>query len=145
MRRLAIALFLLAGTMLAPSTIARSSEIGNVRAVFARHDPDGRLPNTRIKFAGSIRIGRDHFRVYDLNFTNPISRHGMQRVAIILNGRRFLGSYQTDGQTISVRGRRIFSSPDSFCRAETSFSLKGPRLSRQVVFACDLRHLEDTI
>ena len=145
MKELTNALLLFAGILAAQPVSARTLEPSGVRAIFARHDPDGRLANTRIRFAGSTRIGRNLYRVYDLNFTNPISHHGMQRVAVVLNGRTFLGSYQTDGQTISVRGRRIFSSQNSLCERVTSIRLNGPHLARQVLFACDLRYMEHTI
>ena len=145
MKQLAGAFLLIAGIMPAPPTIARTPQISGAKAIFALHDPNERLPNTKIRFAGSIRIGQNYFRIYDLSFTNPVSRHGMQRVAIVMNGQRFLGSYQTDGQTISVRGRDIFSSPDSFCETKTAIRLNGPRLAQQVMFACDLRDLENTI
>ncbi len=34
------------------------------------------------------------YAIYYLNFTNPVSRHGQQRIAIIKNGSGFMGSYQ---------------------------------------------------
>ena len=64
------------------------------RKVLAAHDPNGRLPNTKIERRGVIRIGSSKFTIYYLFFINPISRHGQQRIAIIKNAAEFMGAYQ---------------------------------------------------
>lgn len=64
------------------------------RTAFAAHDPDGRLPNTRIELRGTIRVGGSKFAIYYLNFVNPRSLHGQQRIAVIKNDREFMGAYQ---------------------------------------------------
>jgi len=66
----------------------------NPRAVFARHDPGGRLPNTDIRELGMIRIHGTIYSIFYLNFVNPVSRHGQQRIAIIKNGTEFAGAYE---------------------------------------------------
>lgn len=66
----------------------------NPRAVFAAHDPEGRLPNTQIRKLGSLHVHQSTYSIYYLNFVNPVSLHGQQRVAIIKNGSQFVGAYQ---------------------------------------------------
>lgn len=66
----------------------------NPRAVFAAHDPEGRLPNTRIRKLGKLHVNRSTYSVYYLDFVNPVSLHGQQRIAIIRNGIEFSGAYQ---------------------------------------------------
>jgi len=61
--------------------------------VFAQHDPCGRLPNTKIKTLGIIRAGSATYSIYYLDFSNPVSLHGMQQIAIIRNGTEFAGAY----------------------------------------------------
>ena len=88
-RRLALsfAAILLGTSAAAPST-------ANPRSVFAAHDPHGRLPNTAIRKFGTVRVKGSAYASYYLEFTNPASRHGQQRIAIIKNGTSFAGTYQ---------------------------------------------------
>lgn len=69
------------------------SQLPYPRSVFKNHDPDGRLRYTEINKLGTVTVRRAVFSIYYLNFTNPISRHGQQRISIIKNGRDFMGSY----------------------------------------------------
>jgi hypothetical protein len=64
------------------------------RLVFAKHDPNGRLPNTDIRKLGTIRVGSVKYGLYYLDFSNPVSLHGMQQIAIIRNGDQFVGAYR---------------------------------------------------
>jgi hypothetical protein len=73
---------------------ANTSPSVQARAALAAHDPYGRLPNTRIELRGTIRARRLEFSIYYLDFSNPLSLHGQQRIAIIKNDREFMGSYQ---------------------------------------------------
>jgi hypothetical protein len=66
----------------------------NPRAVFAQHDPQGRLPNTTIRKLGVVRVKATTYTIYYLDFSNPVSLHGMQQIAIIKNGSQFAGAYQ---------------------------------------------------
>ena len=66
----------------------------NPRAVFARYDPQGRLPNTAIRKLGAVRVRSTTYSIYYLNFSNPVSLHGLQQIAIIRNGTQFAGAYQ---------------------------------------------------
>src|SRR5437763_699791 len=66
------------------------------RAVFAKHDPNGNLPNTRITRLGVIRVRSAAYTIYYLEFSNPISLHGQSRISIIKNDRQFMGSYECD-------------------------------------------------
>lgn len=82
---LATAAFASASTM--PASAA------NPRTVFAQHDPYGRLPNTRLQSLGTIRVTSAVYSIYYLDFSNPVSLHGMQQIAIIKNGTEFAGAY----------------------------------------------------
>jgi hypothetical protein len=66
----------------------------SIRSIFAKHDPNGRLPNTTIEPRGELRVEGSRFQVYYLEFINPVSLHGQQRIAIVRNGREFTGAYQ---------------------------------------------------
>jgi len=78
----------------ASAVVAADGRPVSPRAVFAEHDPQGRIPNTTIRPLGTIRVRTSVYEVYYLNFTNPVSLHGQQRIAIIKNGSKFAGSYQ---------------------------------------------------
>lgn len=105
MKRLVIVALLL--TASAPGIGKQPS----IRAVLAKHDPDGRIANTKIEWRGELRVGRSKYTIYYLTFVNPISRHGQQRIAIVRNGREFMGSYQctlgasNDDATMVIRLR----------------------------------------
>lgn len=71
-----------------------ASPAANPRPVFAAHDPHGRLPNTTIRKFGTVTVQASTYAIYYLEFINPVSRHGQQRIAIIKNGRSFAGAYQ---------------------------------------------------
>jgi hypothetical protein len=71
------------------------------RQIFSSHDPHGRFPNTKITKVGTIDAEKQSYEIYELNFVNPVSRHGQQRVAIIQNS-KFVGSYQTNGAKIQI-------------------------------------------
>ena len=124
-------------------------EAQDARALFAKHDEDGRLANTDIEKVGDIHVGSRTFSIFDLNFTNPVSRHGMQHVAI-LEGQKFLGAYQTDGAIISLESDAIkFSCPDydvQCSRSEfQSISLTKGRLPQHVLIYGLVQDLSNTI
>lgn len=70
------------------------SPADNAVSVFAANDPNGRLPNTAIRKLGTVRVKASTYAIYYLEFVNPVSRHGQQRIAIIKNGTSFSGAYQ---------------------------------------------------
>jgi hypothetical protein len=78
-----------------PATTANASKI------LANHDPQERFPNTDVKKVGILKTAGRLYEIYSLDFSNPISLHGMQRVAII-EGSKLVGTYQTDGAQISI-------------------------------------------
>ena len=68
------------------------------------------MPNTSIARVGRIHVGKIVFAIYYLNFVNPVSRHGQQRVAVIRNGKVFAGSTQCGLMKrgdIVIKGRRV--------------------------------------
>ena len=73
---------------------ANSNRADLARTVFASHDPNGRLPNTKIEWRGTVRVEGSQFAIYYLEFINPVSRHGQQRIAVIRNAKEFMGAYQ---------------------------------------------------
>lgn len=73
---------------------SQSSSAASSRSVFARHDPQDRLSNTVIRKLGNVRVKRSNYSIYSLDFVNPVSLHGQQRIGIIKNGRFFAGAYQ---------------------------------------------------
>ena len=75
-------------------TAATEADAKNPRQVFAAHDPNGRLPNTKIERLGKVEASGARYSIYYLTFVNPASHHGQQRIAIIRNGRHFAGAYQ---------------------------------------------------
>jgi hypothetical protein len=86
-------LVLLFGLLLFGAPVAASSADGP-RSVFTAHDPHGRLPDTAIRKLGTVRVKGSTYAVFYLEFVNPVSRHGQQRIAIIKNGTSFAGAYQ---------------------------------------------------
>ncbi len=90
----AILAIVLLGWVGPSANAAADSHSISPRAVFAKHDPQGRLPNTTIRPLGTIRVRNSVYEVYYLDFTNPVSLHGQQRIAIVKNGSKFVGSYQ---------------------------------------------------
>ena len=86
-------LVLLFAVALSGAPVAAAS-VDDARSVFAAHDPDGRLPNTVIRKLGSVRVKTSTYSVFYLEFVNPVSRHGQQRIAIIKNVTTFAGAYQ---------------------------------------------------
>jgi len=64
------------------------------RSVFARHDPQGRLPNTKIRKLGVVHVRAASYSIYYLDFSNSASLHGLQQIAVIKNGTEFVGAYQ---------------------------------------------------
>jgi len=63
------------------------------RTVLTQHDPQGRLPNTKISKLGTIQVKTATYSIYYLDFSNPVSLHGLQQIAIIRNGTQFMGAY----------------------------------------------------
>jgi hypothetical protein len=82
------------GSVSASVALAADGRPVSPKAVLAKHDPQGRLPNTTIRPLGTIRVRNSVYEVYYLDFTNPVSLHGQQRIAIVKNGSEFMGSYQ---------------------------------------------------
>lgn len=80
--------------LLAATTALASPRAPDPKAVFARHDPEGRLPNTDIRKLGVVRVKGATYDIYYLDFSNPVSQHGMQQIAIIKNGVGFAGAYR---------------------------------------------------
>lgn len=70
------------------------SGAANPRTVFAQHDPEGRLPNTEIKELGTIHVRGATYSIQYLEFSNPVSLHGQERIAIVKNGAQFAGAYE---------------------------------------------------
>lgn len=65
----------------------------NPRTVLAQHDPQRRIANTDVRQLGIIRVKNATYSIYYLDFSNPVSLHGMQQIAIIKNGTEFAGAY----------------------------------------------------
>jgi hypothetical protein len=86
-------LVLLFAVFLIGAPVAASSADGP-ESVFAAHDPQGRLADTAIRKLGTVRVKASTYAIYYLEFVNPVSRHGQQRIAIIKNGTSFAGAYQ---------------------------------------------------
>jgi hypothetical protein len=112
-----------------------------VLTVLRAHDPDGRLPHTKIERRGAVRAYGSEYAIYYLNFTNPRSRHGQQRIAIIKNGREFMGAYQCtlgkgqwDATMVIKKDRiRVFlnnSPKDHRSAFEIRFTKRGPSRNR---------------
>lgn len=98
------------------------------RAVFAMHDPQQRMPNTDISRVGQVHVGNVVFTVYYLNFKNPVSRHGQQRIAVIKNGKMFAGSTECGLMKrgdIVVERRRVTVTSEGFTSV-IRFTRKGP-------------------
>lgn len=87
----------------------QASSAGDPRSVFAAHDPEGRLPNTAIRKLGTVRVKAATYVIYYLEFVNPLSRHGQQRIAIVKNGTSFAGAYQC---TLGPRDARLIVGED---------------------------------
>lgn len=81
-----------------------ASTADNPKSVFAAHDPEHRLPNTAIRMLGTVRVNASRYAIYYLEFVNPVSRHGQQRIAIVKNGAIFAGAYQC---TLGPRNARL--------------------------------------
>ena len=102
----------------APATAAAAGRSTGPRTVFAKHDPQGRLPNTRIHRLGTIRVRNSAYAIYYLDFSNPVSLHGQQRIAVIKNGGTFMGSYQCTLGRGPDEGRITFGSDRLTVRRE---------------------------
>jgi hypothetical protein len=87
--RMAFLAFALCG-----SSLVQGRTPSVIQAILAKHDPDRRLPNTTIEHRGSIKIGGATFDIYYLEFVNPESLHGQQRIAVVRNHKDFMGAYQ---------------------------------------------------
>jgi CxxC motif-containing protein (DUF1111 family) len=117
------------GVAFAVSIPLSSIHAQSPREVFALHDPQHRMPNTSISRVGQVHVGDVVFAVYFLNFVNPVSRHGQQRVAVIKNGKMLAGSVQC---TLMKRGdivveRRQVTVTSEGLTSVIRFTLKGPR------------------
>lgn len=84
----------IASLALLAATLPATASEPDARAVFAAHDPNGRLPDTQIEQLGAVRVGEVTDSIYYLTFVNPLSRRGQQRIATVRNGGQFAGSYQ---------------------------------------------------
>ncbi len=119
---------LLLACLAAAATAATPTE-RNALAVLARHDPYGRLPHTKVELLGKVRTRTASYAVYYLEFVNPLSHHGQQRIAIIANGSRFSGAYQC---TLGPSGAAIrfardrFTVSDRFSSWVVRFNGQGP-------------------
>lgn len=118
------------------------------RAVFARHDPERRLPHAHLEKLGTIRVRRVLYAIYYLDFSNPVSRHGQQRIAIIRNGTQFAGAWQcTLGKEVWARklsiGKRRLTVRVLGQDSVIQFDEKGPGQSRY--FCGEDTGREDTI
>ena len=80
------------------------------RAIFAQHDPEGRIKHTIIRHITSMMAAHTRYDVYYLDFTNPESNHGMQHIAVIRNDRDFMGSAYCDAYVEDIRwgGNRLW-------------------------------------
>ena len=105
-RASALALGILATTFIANPSLAHAL---GPRAVLAKHDPEKRLPNTSIERLGTIRVSNAGYAIYYLNFANPVSHHGQQRIAVIKNGIKFMGSHQC---TLGREQGKVVIKPD---------------------------------
>ena len=83
---------------------AAASTANNPRHVLSAHDPQGRLPDTAIRKLGTVRVNVATYAIFYLEFVNPVSRHGQQRIAIVKNGTSFAGAYQC---TLGPRSARL--------------------------------------
>ncbi|MBS0477510.1 MAG: hypothetical protein JSR28_20460 [Proteobacteria bacterium] len=92
-------------------TTMAASSVPSPRSVFADHDPYGRLPNTAIRKLGTVRGKASAYVIYYLEFVNPVSRHGQQRLAIIKNGKSFAGAFQC---TLSPADAKLIVGKDRF-------------------------------
>jgi hypothetical protein len=126
---------------LCTSGAINANRVDQARTVFRAHDPNGRLPHTKIERRGTVRTYGSEYAIYYLNFTNPLSHHGQQRIAIIKNGRKFMGAYQCtlgkgrwDATMVIKKDRiRVFlnSSPkDPRFSFEIRFTKRGPSHNR---------------
>lgn len=92
-------------------TLPGAATATSPKAVFAAHDPDGRLPNTDIQELGAIHLQEVTYSIYYLTFVNPNSHHGQHRIAIIRNGKQFGGAYQCwlgeGGARLEIGGDRL--------------------------------------
>jgi hypothetical protein len=132
-----LALVILATASIANPSVAHAL---SPRAVLAKHDPQKRLPNTNIERLGTIRVGNVEYAIYYLSFTNPVSRHGQERIAVIKNRTTFVGSHQCtlgreegkvvvkhdrvavtlNGRTSAIRFGGSGPSPDKFFCGEST-------------------------
>ena len=88
-----IRLVILFACLMSVASPDASANAADPRTVFARHDPQGRLPNTKIRKLGVVRVKAATYDIYYLDFSNPVSLHGLQQIAIIRNGNQFAGAY----------------------------------------------------
>lgn len=86
-----------------------ASSVDDARSVFAAQDPQGRLPNTVVRKLGTVKVITSTYSIFYLEFVNPVSRHGQQRIAIIKNGTSFAGAYQC---TLSPNDARLILGKD---------------------------------
>ena len=129
-------------------TQVAASHSDNPRSVFAAHDPYGRLPNTAIRKLGTVRVNGSAYAIYYLEFVNPVSRHGQQRIAIIKDSTSFAGSYQC---TLGPRDARLIVGGDRLTvwvrnmrePFVVGFNERGP--TRNAVFCGEGSGWEDTI
>ncbi|MDE2411075.1 MAG: hypothetical protein KGM18_04785 [Sphingomonadales bacterium] len=125
-----------------------ASPAANLKSVFAAHDPYDRLPNTAIRALGTVRVKSSTYSIYYLEFVNPVSHHGQQRIAIIKNGMGFAGAYQCtlgpgDAKLIIGRDRFTVWVQDIHEPFVVKFDQRGP--TRNAFFCGEGSGWEDSI
>lgn len=124
--------------------------VTEARTILTGYDDNDRLTHSRITKVGDVQVGNRHYSVFDLDFTNPVSNHGMQQVAIFEGG-VFRGSFQTDGAAISIAADKIrftCKKGDEMWCSRTPFTeidLSKPTLPRQVLITGGVRDLQNGI
>ena len=91
-------------------TPSLAATVTDVRIILAKHDPEHRINHTAVQRLGSIRVANQSFAIYLLNFTNPVSKHGQQQIAVIKGGLTFLGSQQCtllDAKHVKIERDRV--------------------------------------
>lgn len=105
-----------------PQTVYANSP----RDVFSHHDPNGRLPNTRIQSLGQMTVQGSRFTAFYLTFVNPVSHHGQHRIAVIRNDTEFVGSFHC---WLNEGGASVTFGPDTLIvhQSGTAFAIRFDR------------------
>lgn len=151
----ALAIFALATLVqLGPTDVAHSKVLAvepSARAIFAKHDRNGRFKWTKIKKLGDVHVGRTTYSIYNLSFVNygAASLHGMQQVSIIRDGRIFVGSYLDVAEpAVAIRGRNVLMgiqhiNEETFPRTSFTIGKSGP--PQRVLLTGAFHTLENSI